>query len=75
MKFLKLVKIFEQLEQITSGNKMREILSNFFKKVPETDIDSVAYLTPLNAIANESRIVAAVIQDQVNCWKMLFIGD
>lgn len=45
MKFSNLVQIFEQLEQISSGNKMREILSNFFKKIPKDDIDSVAYLT------------------------------
>ncbi|MBW2977702.1 ATP-dependent DNA ligase [Candidatus Woesearchaeota archaeon] len=43
--FSRLTKIYEQLEVITSGNKIREILSNFFKKVPKTDIASVAYLT------------------------------
>lgn len=43
--FSKLTEIYEQLEVITSGNKMREILSNFFKKVPKQDIDKVAYLT------------------------------
>ncbi|MBW2966314.1 ATP-dependent DNA ligase [Candidatus Woesearchaeota archaeon] len=45
MKFLKLVEIFEQLEKISSGNKLREILSKFFKKISKSDIDSVAYLT------------------------------
>lgn len=44
MKFNKLVQIFEQLEQISSGNKIREILSNFFKRA-KSDIDSIAYLT------------------------------
>ena len=43
--FSKLTEIYEQLEVITSGNKMREILSNFFKKVPKQDIDKVTYLT------------------------------
>ena len=45
MRFVKLVEIFEELEQITSGNKMREILSKFLKKAPKTDLDSIAYLT------------------------------
>lgn len=43
--FSKLAEIFSQLEAVTSGNKMREILSNFFKKVPKQDIDKVSYLT------------------------------
>jgi hypothetical protein len=42
MKFLQLVKIYEKLEAISSGNEMRDILSNFFKKVPKSEIDKVA---------------------------------
>ncbi|MBW2981981.1 ATP-dependent DNA ligase [Candidatus Woesearchaeota archaeon] len=45
LQFSKLVEIFEDLEKISSGNKLREILSNFFKKISKEDIDSVAYLT------------------------------
>ncbi len=43
--FSKLADIFSQLEVVTSGNKLREILSQFFKRVPKQDIDLVAYLT------------------------------
>tara|TARA_Y100000310_G_scaffold341779_1_gene442059 strand:- start:5 stop:1735 length:1731 start_codon:yes stop_codon:yes gene_type:complete len=45
MDFEKLVKIYEELEQTASGNKMREILSEFFKQVPKEDIKIIAYLT------------------------------
>jgi DNA ligase-1 len=45
MNFSQLVEIFEDLEQTSSGNKLREILSNFFKRIPISDIGAVAYLT------------------------------
>jgi DNA ligase 1 len=45
MDFNKLAAIFEQLENTSSGNKIREILSNFFKTVPIEDIDIICYLT------------------------------
>ena len=45
MKFSKLVQIFEELEKITSGNKMRELLSKFFKKISKSDLPYAAYLT------------------------------
>jgi len=45
MDFQKLVDIYEELEQVSSGNKMREILADFFKTVPKEDIAIVAYLT------------------------------
>ena len=44
MRFLKLVNVFEELEQITSGNKIRKILAGFFKKV-NAEIVSIAYMT------------------------------
>lgn len=44
MDFQKLVELYEQLEKISSGNEMRDVLSEFFKKV-DKDIDVVAYLT------------------------------
>jgi len=52
MDFDQLVLVYEQLEQISSGNQMREILSNFFKEVPSEDIALVSYLT-LGQIASE----------------------
>ena len=45
MQFQKLVDVYEELEQVSSGNKMREILSEFFKAVPHEEIAIVAYLT------------------------------
>ena len=52
MDFQKLAELYEELEKTSSGNKMREILSEFFKKVPEEDIAVVSYLT-LGQIASE----------------------
>ncbi len=52
MDFQKLADLFEELEQTSSGNKMREILSDFFKTVPEDDIAVISYLT-LGRIASE----------------------
>ncbi len=52
MDFQKLADLFEELEKTSSGNKMREILSDFFKSVPEDDIAVISYLT-LGRIASE----------------------
>ena len=45
MDFQKLADLYEELEQTSSGNKMREILAEFFKKVPDDDIAVISYLT------------------------------
>lgn len=52
MDFQKLAEVYEELEKTSSGNTMREILSNFFKTVPKDDIAIVSYLT-LGRIASE----------------------
>lgn len=52
MDFQKLADLFEELEKTSSGNKMREILSDFFKIVPEDDLAVISYLT-LGRIASE----------------------
>ena len=52
MDFEKLVKVYEELEITPSGNKMREILAEFFKTVPKDDIRLVSYLT-LGQIASD----------------------
>jgi DNA ligase 1 len=52
MDFQKLVDVYEELEQTSSGNTMREILADFFKKVPKDDIAMISYLT-LGTIASE----------------------
>jgi DNA ligase-1 len=45
LQFSKLADLYRELEKVSSGNKMREILSGFFKKVTKQEIDKVAYLT------------------------------
>jgi len=45
MEFQKLASLYEELEATSSGNKMREVLGEFFAKVPKEDIAIVAYLT------------------------------
>jgi DNA ligase 1 len=52
MDFEKLVKVYEELEKTPSGNKMREILAEFFKTVPKDDIRLVSYLM-LGQIASD----------------------
>ncbi len=50
--FSKVVTVYEQLENVSSGNKMREILSVFFKIIPKEDLDKVVYLST-GSIASE----------------------
>jgi len=45
MDFEELVQVYEQLEKISSGNEIREILADFFKKVSKDDLKIVTYLT------------------------------
>ena len=52
MDFQKLVDVYEELEQTSSGNALREILSTFFKTVPKEDIAMISYLT-LGQITSE----------------------
>ncbi len=50
--FKELAETFEKLEKTSSGNALRRILSELFKKVPKNEIDKVAYLT-LGRIASD----------------------
>ncbi len=52
MDFEELCTVYEELEKTSSGNAMREILSNFFKKSNGEDIRVIAYLT-LGRIASD----------------------
>ena len=52
MDFKKLVDVYEELEKTSSGNKMREVLAEFFKTIPKDDLAMVAYLT-LGQIGSE----------------------
>ena len=45
MNFKDLAELYEELENTSSGNKIREILADFFKKVSPDEIATVAYLT------------------------------
>ncbi len=43
--FAKLAELYNKLENITSGNQMRALISVFLKKVPKKDVEHVAYMT------------------------------
>ncbi len=45
MDFQTLVDVYEELENTSSGNDMREILAKFFTKVPKEEIAVITYLT------------------------------
>ncbi|MFH1396723.1 MAG: ATP-dependent DNA ligase [archaeon] len=63
MEFSKLAQIYEELENTPSGNKMREILAEFFKKVPKEDLSIVSYLT-LGQIASDYDNVVLGLADK-----------
>jgi len=52
MRFQELTAVFEQLEKTSSGNAMRKILSDLFRRVSKDEIDKVCYMT-LGQIASE----------------------
>ena len=56
MRFEILADAFEQIEKVSSGNQMREILAKFFRKCPKDEIDKTAYLL-LGSIAPKSESV------------------
>ena len=45
MNFKKLAELYEELENTSSGNKIREVLAEFFKNVSPDEIATIAYLT------------------------------
>lgn len=63
MDFEKLVEIYEQLEKISSGNQIRELLADFFRKVPAEEIAIVSYLT-LGKITAESEELVLGMADK-----------
>ncbi len=52
MRFAELAEAYEELENTSSGNELRRILSGLFKKTSKREIDKVAYLT-LGRIASD----------------------
>ncbi len=63
MEFQKLVEVYEELEKTSSGNAMREILANFFTKVPPEDIAIVSYLT-LGKVSSDYEDVVLGLADK-----------
>ncbi|MBW2974060.1 ATP-dependent DNA ligase [Candidatus Woesearchaeota archaeon] len=64
MLFSRLADVFKQLEKITSGNRMRAVLADFFKKVPKSEICMVAYLIT-GRIASEYEDVVTGMADKM----------
>jgi DNA ligase 1 len=65
MEFQELVDLYEELEQTSSGNALREILAVFFKKVPQEDIKIVTYLTLGQLGAEYTSIVLGMAEKSV----------
>ena len=64
MKFKKLVTYFEDLEKVSSGNALRAILADLFKKTKNKEIDKVVYLT-LGKIAPEYSDIVMGMADKM----------
>ena len=64
MLFAKLADLFQQLERISSGNKMRIVLADFFRKVPKSEICMIAYLAT-GRIASEYDDVVTGMADKM----------
>ena len=64
MDFDKLANIYEELENTASGNKIREILANFFKEVSKDDIKIISYLT-LGQIASDYQSVVLNLAEKM----------
>jgi len=65
MDFDKLVIVYEELEKTSSGNSMREILSDFFKTVPTDDIAVISYLTLGQISSDYDSIVLGLAEKSV----------
>lgn len=65
MNFSRLADMYNELESISSGNKIREILSDFFKSVPKEDLGIVAYLTLGKISSDYDGVVLGMAEKQV----------
>ena len=65
MIFDKLVDIYEKLEQTSSGNELREILAEFFKKVPKEDLKIITYLTLGQLASDYESVVLGLAEKSV----------
>jgi len=64
MRFTHLANLFTQLETTSSGTRMRELLSAFFKRAPKADVPSIAHLL-LGEIAAEHENVLIGMADKM----------
>ena len=64
MHFNKLAELYEELEETASGNKIREILADFFKEVSKDDIKVISYLT-LGQIASDYQSVVLNLAEKM----------
>lgn len=64
MLFSKLADVFSKIEKISSGNRMRSIIADFFKKVPKSEVCIVAYLTT-GSIASEYENIVIGMADKM----------
>jgi len=64
MDFEKIVEVYEELEQVSSGNKMREILSEFFKEIKKEDVATLSYLM-LGRLASEYESVVLGLAEKL----------
>jgi DNA ligase-1 len=62
--FSRLADVYEELEKTSSGNRLREILSSFFKSIPKDEIERVSYLT-LGQIASDYADVNLGVADKM----------
>ncbi|MBW3018685.1 ATP-dependent DNA ligase [Candidatus Woesearchaeota archaeon] len=65
MKFSQVAKVYEQLESISSGNKMREVLASLLKKASKSEIKDIAYLTLGNIGSAYENIVIGMADKMV----------
>ncbi len=65
MDFQKLVNLYEELEQTSSGNKLRELLSEFFKQTSKEEIGLVSYLTLGKIASNFEDILLGIAEKSV----------
>ncbi|MBT3297436.1 ATP-dependent DNA ligase [archaeon] len=65
MDFSKLADLYNELEIISSGNKIRELLSDFFKSVPKEELGILAYLTLGKISSDYEGVVLGMAEKQV----------
>lgn len=65
MKFARMADVFKELEKVTSGNKMRNILADFFKKVPKKETAIAAYFATGRIASQYENVVIGLAEKMV----------